>query len=248
VIQDLHAHTYYSFCGNDSPEQLIETAIKGGIEVLGICDHNYGVANERIDTFCQRKDKRIKDYQRSFIRYLDHMRLVAKQYDGQIKIWNGIELSTLKTNPHWPLPDEIDASIFDYCLIESVDSNDTVATDMFAYAKRCNCKNVGIAHTNLPAFIERTGQDMLSFFSRMAAENIFWEINVNYDSIHNYREHAYVQRVFQDENLQQILRDSNVKLSVGFDSHKTVEYAADRIKDACNRLTELHLPLVEFDL
>ena len=78
MIQDLHSHTYYSFCGIDSPEFLIETAIKGGIEVLGISDHNYGIARERIDTICPRNDKRAKDYQRSFVRYLDHIRLAAK--------------------------------------------------------------------------------------------------------------------------------------------------------------------------
>ena len=43
MIQDLHAHTYYSFCGADTPEQVVETAIAGGIEMLGITDHNYGI-------------------------------------------------------------------------------------------------------------------------------------------------------------------------------------------------------------
>ena len=32
MIQDLHSHTYYSFCGKDLPEKVIETAINGGIE------------------------------------------------------------------------------------------------------------------------------------------------------------------------------------------------------------------------
>ena len=27
MLQDLHSHTYYSYCGKDSPEQLIKTAI-----------------------------------------------------------------------------------------------------------------------------------------------------------------------------------------------------------------------------
>ena len=245
MIQDLHSHTYYSFCGIDSPEFLIETAINGGIEVLGISDHNYGIARERIDTICTNKDKRLKDYQRSFIRYLDHIKLAAKKYEGQIIVKCGVEIATLN-QPHLLMPDEIDASMFDYCLIESLGSDNSIVTDLFTYAKRCNCKNVGIAHTDLPAYLERTGQDMLTFFSRMADENIFWEMNVNYDSIHNYREHSYVQRVFDDENLQQILRESKVKLSVGFDSHKAVEYASERVKDACSRLTELGLSLIEF--
>ncbi len=48
MIQDLHAHTYYSFCGKDRPEAVVEAAIAGGIELLGICDHNYGVGYGRL--------------------------------------------------------------------------------------------------------------------------------------------------------------------------------------------------------
>ena len=42
MIQDIHSHTYYSFCGGDRPEEVVEKAIAGGIELFGICDHNYG--------------------------------------------------------------------------------------------------------------------------------------------------------------------------------------------------------------
>ena len=86
MIQDLHSHTYYSLCGKDTPEELIEAAIAGGIEVLGISDHNYGVAGERYDTICPRNDKRIKDYKRSLQRYYDHIQAVARHLT--IVSWN----------------------------------------------------------------------------------------------------------------------------------------------------------------
>ena len=38
MIQDLHSHTYYSFCGADTPEAVVEAAIQGGIEMIGITD------------------------------------------------------------------------------------------------------------------------------------------------------------------------------------------------------------------
>ena len=70
MIQDLHAHTYYSFCSQDKPETVIETAIANGIQQLGICDHNYGVGCARIE-FCWDKGTRldadfpvIEDYNR----------------------------------------------------------------------------------------------------------------------------------------------------------------------------------------
>lgn len=54
MIQDLHSHTYYSFCGNDSPEKVIEVAIAGNIEMLGITDHNCGIGLGSLDAVCRR--------------------------------------------------------------------------------------------------------------------------------------------------------------------------------------------------
>ena len=47
MIIDIHNHTYYSGCGKDHPEKLIEAAIKGGIEIFGISDHNYGIDDRK---------------------------------------------------------------------------------------------------------------------------------------------------------------------------------------------------------
>ena len=47
MIQDLHSHTYYSFCGKDAPETVIEAAIDGGIELFGIDD----LKRCRVDAF-----------------------------------------------------------------------------------------------------------------------------------------------------------------------------------------------------
>ena len=51
MIQDLHSHTYYSLCGKDRPEEIVEAAIAGGIELFGICDHNHGIGNGRREIF-----------------------------------------------------------------------------------------------------------------------------------------------------------------------------------------------------
>ena len=45
MLQDLHSHTYYSFCGADKPETIVEAAIAGGLELFGITDHSYGIGN-----------------------------------------------------------------------------------------------------------------------------------------------------------------------------------------------------------
>ena len=86
MIQDLHAHTYYSFCSQDKPEKMIETAIAGGIQQLGICDHNYGVGCARTE-FCWNQGAKLDaDYGKTLHRYYDHMNLLRDKYARKIKI------------------------------------------------------------------------------------------------------------------------------------------------------------------
>ncbi len=70
--------------------------------------------------------------------------------------------------------------------------------DLFLYAKSLSCR-CGVAHTDLFLFIERIGANPSGYFRRMADGNIFWEMNVNYDSVHGFREHEYVKTFFQNE-------------------------------------------------
>lgn len=244
--QDLHSHTYYSFCGGDSPESIIESAIAGGIELFGISDHNYGVGGQRDTTIFQDEISRLADYRRSLVRYREHIGLLSEKYREKISIKVGLEIAT-HNQPYLILPEQLDASIFDYCLIEHIDIPGTIVSDLFEYVRRCRCPKTGIAHTNLPSYIERIGENPLSFFSRMAKQQIFWEINVNYDSIHGYREHSYVKQLFEDEKLQEILRKSGVLLSVGFDGHRKEDYRPDLVIQACERLEKLGLKLVSWD-
>ena len=72
--QDLHSHTYYSFCGADQPAVIIEAAIKGGIELFGICDHAYGVGHGKLEVYQAAADGvHFADYGRTLERYYDHM-------------------------------------------------------------------------------------------------------------------------------------------------------------------------------
>ena len=246
MIQDLHSHTYYSFCGHDNPEIVIEAAISGGIELLGISDHNYGIAQQRSVTQYSDIDRRAKDYQRSLKAYMDHIRSVSKSYQSKIRVLCGIEVATLNCN-NWDLPDAVDLSGFDFCLIESIDSEDTIADDLFSFAKRCGTALTGVAHTDLFSYLARTKQDPLDYFTKMAENHIFWELNVNYDSIHHYRRHQYVLDFFHSEYQQNIIRDSGIKLSIGFDGHRVEDYRPDIVEHYCRAAEELNLPFVFSD-
>lgn len=242
MIQDLHSHTYYSFCGSDSPEQVVEAAIAGGIEVLGITDHNYGIGYARTDVFASTSSDIADDYQRTLRRYYDHMNLIKEKYETKIKILRGIEIATVNKG-RIPLPENADISFFDYCLIEHLDEDSITGGDLFAFAERCGCL-VGVAHTDLFTYVSRLGEEPFVYFRKMAENNIFWEMNVNLDTIHGGREHSYMLEFFNNKEQQDIIRKSGVHLSVGFDGHRVYDYKPDRIKEYCQRIHDMGIKLV----
>ena len=38
---DLHNHTKFSYDGSNKPEEIIENAIRHGVDVIGITDHQF---------------------------------------------------------------------------------------------------------------------------------------------------------------------------------------------------------------
>ncbi len=241
MLQDLHSHTYYSFCGSDTPEAVVEAAIAGGIRMLGICDHSYGIGEGRIQHFQNPLQNVEVDYERTLRRYFDHINLIKEKYADRITILRGIEVGTLKRPSG--LPASADISFFDYCLIEHLDYPDTITEgDLFAFAKRCGCPT-GVAHTDLFTFIQSRGEDPLAYFTKMAEHEIFWEMNVNLDTIHKGHEHAYMLRFFESPEEQEIVRRSGVKLSVGFDGHNVQDYKPRRIADYCQKISHMGIPL-----
>ena len=207
MIQDLHSHTYYSFCGQDKPEAVVEAAIAGGIDLLGFTDHNYGVGFGNAAVFFSGLPLPLSYANRMLERYFDHITLIRGRYADRIRILRGIEVCTLNGPGHerLPLPEDVNISFFDFCLLEHIDQPDTVAADLFAYAKRIKCPAVGLAHTDLFAYIGKIGADPYDYLCRMADAGIFWEMNVSYDSIHNYRIHPYLIDFFEDEKKQELV-------------------------------------------
>jgi len=222
MFQDLHAHTYFSACGADEPELLVEKAIESGLDILGITDHNYGIGDRKP-------------------LYFNLLTELQTAYKARIRLCRGIEIATIR---NLCLQPEEDISYFDYCLVEHIDLPESCVggTNLVSFAKRCSCPT-GIAHTDLFSYLKRMDLDPLAYFSTLAQNGIFWEMNVSYDSIHGYREHAYVQDFLKNEAQQRIVRASGICLSVGFDSHRIAEYREDRVKNMCQVLENLEIPL-----
>ena len=247
MIQDLHAHSYYSLCGKDDPEVLVKAAIEGGIELFGITDHNNGIGFGNKPARAASPDVVPNEYNPYALKkYYDHLGLLQEKYKDKIKLLRGIELATNALNPVGKivLPDNEDISYFDYCLIEHINFEGSITKgELFKYAERCGCPWVGVAHTNMFAFIKSRGEDPYEYFKKMAERNIFWEMNVSYDSTHNYREHSYMLDFFKSEEQQEIVRKSGVRLSIGFDGHKVEDYLPERIKEYCKKLTDLNIKM-----
>ena len=203
---------------------------------------NYGIGYGRSDVFFSTSPDITTDYQQTLQRYFDHINLVREKYADKIKILRGIEICTLNQG-RFPLPEGTDISFFDYCLIENLDNDNSITGgDLFAFAKRCGC-HVGVAHTDLFAHIYHLKQDPLTYFQKMAEKNIFWEMNVNLDTIHKGYEHPYVLEFFRNQEQQQIIRESGVSLSIGFDGHRVYDYKPDRIRTYCEQLEIMDIPL-----
>ena len=244
MIQDLHSHTYYSYCGKDSPEAVIQNSIDKGLDVIGISDHYHGVVMCKKGFAYENDEAKVVMHNNAVKRYYEHIKLLAEKYKDYIDVWCGVEITT-KDLGYTLLPDGVCVSMFDYCLIENFQLEKTAVENIFDFAKRCACKRTGLAHVDLPAYIKAKGLDMNEFFKKMSEQNIFWEINVNYDSIHHFREHQYVKDFFENAELLDLIRKNNVKVSVGFDGHRLEDYDAERVITANRRIKDLSIELIK---
>ena len=223
-VMDIHSHTRYSNCGIDEPEAIAEAALAGGITLFGVCDHNYGIGD------------RLEQYKAEIAALRD-------AYAGRMRILTGIEIASVP-NLGEPQPERLTG--FDYCLLEHIDMPEsTVGMGVFDYRRRFDGK-FGIAHTDLIAMAQAHGIDPLEFLHTFAENDIFWEMNVSYDSIHNWREHPYYLRFLQSEEEQALVKRSGIRLSVGFDGHRVYDYRPDRVKEMNRFLQENGFATVEF--
>ncbi len=226
TIHDVHSHTYYSNCGRDEPQKLIDTAIENGISVLGICDHSYGIGERKKE-------------------YLEEMRSFAQINKAKIKIICGIEIPSLPKHFDFSDMDFSVISEYDYCLLEHITEADSIiAANLIEFTEKIPIP-CGIAHTDLFAYCKMYGFDPLSYFKELVKRSIFWELNMSYDSIHHYKKHEYAERFFKNEYEQEIVKKSGLMLCVGFDSHRHEDYDGSRVHFANRFLKDNNFRTIE---
>lgn len=163
MIMDLHNHTYFSYDSKTAPEELIENAIRSGIDVIGITDHQFSIGSNLSE-------------------YKSKLEKCKAEYSRYIRVLAGLEIGTR------PRPDDLlpaETNDLDYVLFESLD--DFRAMDFFEFTGwrhwfKCPA---GLAHCDIFALSERYGKNMLEVMKR---ENIFWEINTsgNYNYYYDF--------------------------------------------------------------
>ena len=84
---DLHTHTIYSD-GNNTPEEMIRSAISAGLDRIGISDHSYTSFDE---SYCMKRE----DYSR----YKSDLAALKEKYSGRIEILCGIEQDYYSESP-----------------------------------------------------------------------------------------------------------------------------------------------------
>lgn len=154
MIQDLHSHTYYSYCGKDSPEAVIKNAITNGLDLVGISDHYYGIVMNKPGIVYESDELKVNLHNNALKRYYEHIKSLADKYKDYIEVWCGVEITTLDQG-YTLLPDGVEISFFDYCLIENFQLPETTVDNVLDFVSRCGCKNTGFAHVDLPAYIAK---------------------------------------------------------------------------------------------
>ena len=154
MLMDLHNHTLFSYDGSNTPEEIIENAIRNGFDAVGICDHQFTIKT------------RLREY-------IEYIRSCKEKYRRDIKVFVGLELSVC------PLPDDFSADDIcglDYILLERLGKAGAASLgDVIALRRRIACP-VGLAHCDVFKLSEQYGLDMLEL---MKKENIFWELNTS---------------------------------------------------------------------
>ncbi|MDO5398736.1 MAG: PHP domain-containing protein [bacterium] len=213
ALIDLHNHTYYSYDGRNSPEQIIQNAVSHGVEVIGITDHQFSI-RERLPE------------------YIAHLEYCRDKYKDEIRVLIGLEIGTR------PAPNDLLADScgrLDYVLFESLDDSLNRAMDLYEFlewSRLFKCRR-GLAHTDIFGLSEKYRIDMISI---MRKYNLFWEINTS----GNY---SYYYDFLTSDKKRGLIKRSGLAVTVGSDTHDICEYRFKQLKRANELLEQLGNPL-----
>ncbi|MCX7714138.1 MAG: PHP domain-containing protein [Clostridia bacterium] len=154
-----------------------------------------------------------------FFEYVAHIGRCQEKYHKHIKVLCGLEIGTR------PKPLDFLSSMsekLDYCLFESLDSDHGMDFyEFLEWSRLFRCKR-GLAHTDIFLLSERYGINILK---TMKEYDLFWELNIS----GNY---VYYYDFLTNDKKRNMVRESNIQISIGSDTHWIGEFDIGRIKRA----------------
>lgn len=177
-LTDLHNHTTFSYDGQNTIDEIIKNAASFGVEVIGICDHQFSLGD-------------------SIYEYINEVINAKEKYKRIIDVKCGIEIGTR------PAPNDLILSSIkniDYCLFECLDNDN--AMDLYEFSqwvKLFNCPK-GLAHTDIFKLSDRYDIDMIKFIKD---NDLFLEINTsgNYTYYYDFLTNPKKQKIISDSKI-----------------------------------------------
>lgn len=216
MLRDLHTHTIYSD-GNNTPEEIVVSAIEKGLKVIGISDHSY----TSFDTsYCMKKEKVEK--------YIKEIEKLKINYSDKIKVLCGIEQDFFSGVPEYAF-DYVIGSVHyikigeEYIPVDSSLQELKVAADK--YFNGDFYPLIQEYYRLVSMVVERTNADIIGHFDLITKFQ-------KQESLFDERDGRYV-------NAWQSAVDKLIKSNVPFEinyggisrGYKTVPYPAEDIKE-----------------
>lgn len=202
-MQNLHIHTTFSD-GKFSPEEVIKTAIKAKLSVIGISDH-YKTKKLKNGFVCP---ENLSDY-------LHAIQELKQKYAKQIQVLTGLEVdSCILRTDFSGIPFE-KLNKCDYVLMEYIEENETMGMGLDEFLKirpMFTCK-VGFAHCDVEKFFGKQKYDAL--LTILEENKIFMELC---PSKRNSRWGTTPYYLFAEEFFDR-MKSRPIFLSIGTDMH-----------------------------
>lgn len=231
-LVDLHNHTTWSD-GTNKVDDLIENVINHNISAIGITDHYNTSKCPSISPSKLNK-------------YTNVLTKSKIKYENKIKLLRGIEINCLPFNDLHKIQYK-DINKLDYVLLEYLEHlNPSISLEDIANLISNFKIKVGLAHTDLIKFASRYNnleeglREILKFIKN---NNIFWELNIN-----SYSDHYYNFIVDSNDDiklLRKLLKEYDIEVTVGSDTHDLLDYEFKRIEKANIFLKEYNFLKVE---
>lgn len=173
----------------------------------------------------------ISDHQFSIksglVKYVNEIEKLKSKYEKYIRVLCGLEIGLR------PKPDDIanvSALPLDYCLFESLDSPKG-AMDIYEFLEWTRLFKIpkGLAHTDIFMLEKKYSMDILDILSK---NDLFWEINTS----GNY---TYYYDFITNKDKQNKISKSNIKISIGSDTHWVGDFNISKLKSAHELVCEL---------